>query len=229
MKRFSVFFVKAIFALILCACFLGACGKNKPAEDALDSDTSYAFGMLIGLEYNFDGLDVDYDALTSGFRDATSKKKTRYTRDEAMSKFDNAIAAIMARKAEKNKTEGEAFLAKNKERDGVVTTDSGLQYEVLTRGNGAKPAASNTVRVHYEGTLIDGTVFDSSYEAGKPIEFHLDRVIPGWIEGVQLMNVGSTYRFVIPSELAYGQEGMGGAIPPNATLSFKIELLAIVK
>ena len=119
------------------------------------------------------------------------------------------------------------FLAANKERSGVKTTASGLQYEVLTEGEGESPAATDTVAVHYEGKLVDGTVFDSSYQRGEPAVFPLDRVIPGWTEGLQLMKPGAKYRFTIPPELGYGPEGAGGVIPPNAVLQFDVELLAV--
>lgn len=119
------------------------------------------------------------------------------------------------------------FLAANKERSGVTTTASGLQYEVLTEGKGESPVPTDTVAVHYEGKLVDGTVFDSSYQRGEPAVFRLDQVIPGWTEGVQLMKPGAKYRFTIPPELGYGPEGAGGVIPPNAVLQFDVELLAI--
>jgi len=125
-----------------------------------------------------------------------------------------------------NLEKGKAFLAENGQREGIVITESGLQYEVITLGSGPKPEASSTVEVHYEGTLIDGTVFDSSYERGESISFPLNRVIAGWTEGVQLMPVGSTYKFYIPSELAYGGRNTG-SIPAHSTLIFKIELLGI--
>jgi FKBP-type peptidyl-prolyl cis-trans isomerase len=118
------------------------------------------------------------------------------------------------------------YLSQNKEKPGVITTDSGLQYSVIREGSGPKPAAKDTVLVHYEGKLIDGTVFDSSYARGQPAAFPLDQVIPGWTEGVQLMSVGSKYHFVVPPGLAYGAQGAGGVIPPGAVLEFDIELLA---
>lgn len=118
------------------------------------------------------------------------------------------------------------FLAENKEKPGVITTASGLQYRVIREGTGPKPGAKDTVLVHYEGKLIDGTVFDSSYSRGQPAAFPLDQVIPGWTEGVQLMPVGSKYHFVVPPQLAYGAQGAGGVIPPGAVLEFDIELLA---
>lgn len=128
--------------------------------------------------------------------------------------------------AMENLKKGEAFLAENAKKEGVVSTASGLQYEVLTQGSGPQPTASSTVEVHYEGTLIDGTQFDSSYERGESISFPLNRVIKGWTEGVQLMKTGSVYKFYIPSELAYGSQ-LKGSIPPNSVLIFKIELLGI--
>ena len=129
--------------------------------------------------------------------------------------------------SKKAKAEGEAFLAENAKREGVKTTESGLQYEVLEATIGQKPKATDTVRVHYEGTLIDGTVFDSSYKRGESISFPLNGVIKGWTEGLQLMAVGSKYKFFIPYQLAYGEHGAGASIPPYAALIFTVELLGI--
>ncbi len=128
---------------------------------------------------------------------------------------------------EENKAAGEAFLSENSKKDGVITTASGLQYTVLTEGEGASPSATDRVTVHYKGTTIDGDEFDSSYSHGQPATFPLNRVIAGWTEGVQLMKEGAKYRFYIPSELAYGQHGAGGAIGPNETLIFDVELIKI--
>lgn len=130
--------------------------------------------------------------------------------------------------AERNRQEGEVFLRENATKDGVVTTASGLQYMVLEESDAEKPVATDQVKVHYRGTLLDGTEFDSSYKRGQPASFGLQRVIAGWTEGVQLMSVGSKYRFFIPSSLAYGQRGAGPLIGPNATLIFDVELLEIV-
>jgi len=237
MKKFSIF-IKAVFVLLICVGLLGACKKgDKPAEDALDSDSSYAFGMLMASQMKggmgVDDLKFDYDAFKEGFKAFNEAKETRLSIEQAGNKIDEVMNRIQAKndektwlEGEKNRTEGEAYLAENRNKPGVITTASGLQYEVIVQGNGAKPAATDEVRVHYEGSLLDGTVFDSSYSRGEPIEFPLNMVIPGWTEGVQLMNTGSTYRFVIPSDLAYGPSGAGGAIPPNATLIFKVELLS---
>lgn len=128
---------------------------------------------------------------------------------------------------EENKAKGTAFLAENGKKAGVTTTASGLQYRVITQGTGAKPLATDKVKVHYKGTLIDGSEFDSSYKRGEPIEFPLNGVIKGWTEGVQLMNVGSKFEFFIPSDLAYGDREVGGVIPAGSTLIFEVELLGI--
>jgi FKBP-type peptidyl-prolyl cis-trans isomerase len=134
------------------------------------------------------------------------------------------LSSLMSQTA---KEKGEAFLQENAKKEGVKTTASGLQYEVLTEGTGKKPGPTDTVRVHYRGTLLDGTEFDSSYKRGDPISFRLNQVIPGWTEGLQLMSEGSTYRLFIPSNLAYGPRGAGGVIGPDETLIFEVELLAV--
>jgi FKBP-type peptidyl-prolyl cis-trans isomerase len=140
-----------------------------------------------------------------------------------------AFLEVMAKRAEENKARELAFLEENGKKPGVTITDSGLQYEVITEGTGSKPTAEDIVRVNYEGTLMDGTVFDSTYTRGEPAEFPLYGVIPGWTEGIQLMSEGSSYRFYIPSALAYGEQGAGSVIPPYSTLIFKVELLSIIK
>ena len=160
-------------------------------------------------------------------------KLTEAQRAQVRQRFAAALqerrAAEMQAKAASNATEGQAFLAANKDKAGVETTASGLQYQVLEAGDGEKPTAEDVVRVHYKGTLLDGTEFDSSYERGEPAMFSLAQVVPGWQEGIALMPVGSKYRLWIPSELAYGEMGTpNGEIGPNATLVFEVELLEIV-
>ena len=241
MKKLSALSVKTALVLLICAALLSACNKgDKLHGDALDKDTSYAFGMFMAqVSSEMMGLkDVhfDYKAFMEGFKAYNEAEETRLTWDKAMEKINTAVEQIHSQKNEKLKLEGEkskeagdAYLAENKNRGGVTTTASGLQYEVVSQGSGEKPGPQDTVKVHYEGTLINGTVFDSSYQRGEPAEFPVGRVIPGWVEGIQLMNVGSTYRFVIPSDLAYGEQGAGEVIPPNSTLVFKVELLDIAK
>jgi len=216
-----------------------ASAQNTNSAEAMDKDTSYAFGMLMANQlvgqFGITGMQFDYDAFKEGFRDYIEARGTRLTQEKSMEKINTAFSKLQARQEEemllegkKNLEEGEAYLAANKRRPNVITTSSGLQYEVLTEGRGAKPKPGDTVKVHYEGTLINGSVFDSSYQRGQPTEFSLEYIIPGFAEGLQLMREGSTYRLFIPPNLAYGSAG-NGPIPPNATLIFRIELLSIVR
>jgi FKBP-type peptidyl-prolyl cis-trans isomerase len=192
----------------------------------------YGIGANIGMnivnQMPMDELNVD--SLIQGLRDAISGE-LQMSEEELMAAiqtFAMAQQAKMAAQAEADAQQGRDFLTQNGQRDSVTTTASGLQYEVLESGaGGPKPSENSTVTVHYHGTLMDGTVFDSSVERGQPASFPLNGVIPGWTEGVQLMSVGDKFRFTIPSELAYGASGAGGAIPPNATLIFDVELLEI--
>jgi len=210
--------------------------KPEPATapEATPANVSYAYGTVIARQLKQMGLQVDTTELVKGMSDTLEGKEPRLTQAQAqkvlMAFQEQAMKekeAGAATASVKNKEEGTAFLAKNGKREGVTTTKSGLQYEVLKKGDGAKPAATDTVKVHYHGTLLNGTVFDSSVERGEPTTFPLNGVIPGWTEGVQLMNVGSKFKFAIPSDLAYGDRGAGGDIGPGATLIFEVELLAI--
>jgi FKBP-type peptidyl-prolyl cis-trans isomerase len=189
--------------------------------------TGYAFGMMIGDDLKTSGLEMDYAAFTEGLRAAMGKSETRYTQEEAVAIVQAAFQAAMEKRGEENRAAEEAFLAENGARPEVLTTASGLQYEVLTEGDGEKPGPQDTVLVHYEGKLIDGTVFDSSYDQ-EQAEIPLDRVIQGWAEGIQLMGVGSKYKFYIPSNLAYGANGAGQVIPPYSTLIFTVELFGVM-
>ena len=174
--------------------------------------------------------DIDLGVLMQAVRTALGKGQPLLSEQEAMATMQAYMTKKQGMAGQKNREEGAAFLSKNKSQPGVVTTPSGLQYQVLRPGNGARPTATSKVRVNYEGKLLDGTVFDSSYQRGEPAEFGLNQVIAGWTEGVALMPVGSKYRFWIPSSLAYGASGtQGGPIGPDATLSFDVELMGILQ
>jgi len=188
---------------------------------------SYSIGVLFANSLEQQGItEVNAEMIAAGLNDALAGQ-AKVTMQEAQGQFQRFAQAKQAAKFEVNKSAGEEFLAKNKTRPEVKTTDSGLQYEVLQAGDGASPAATDKVKVHYHGTLLDGTVFDSSVERGEPISFGLNQVIPGWTEGVQLMQVGAKYRFFIPQELAYGARGAGQDIKPFSALIFEVELLDI--
>ena len=179
-------------------------------------------------------VDVDWNLIAQGMKDAAAGSKTRLTQDEAKAVLNEVQTEIQKQQQEKaqqaaaaNKTEGEAFLAANKSKDGVVTLPSGLQYKILTAGAGPKPTASDSVKCNYRGTLIDGKEFDSSYKRGQPATFEVGQVIKGWTEALQLMPVGSKWQIFVPSSLGYGERGAGAEIGPNATLIFEVELLSI--
>lgn len=196
---------------------------------------SYALGMSMGNNFKSSGIEeLNIKEFADGVSAVFEGAQPKMSYDEAKNVIRNFFMALEAKQneaaakmGEVNKAAGEAFLAENAKRAEVKTTESGLQYEVLAEGNGEKPAASDTVVVHYTGTLIDGTVFDSSVERGTPATFGVTQVIPGWVEALQLMQVGAKWRLYIPSDLAYGPRGAGGAIGPNATLIFDVELLQI--
>jgi FKBP-type peptidyl-prolyl cis-trans isomerase FklB len=195
---------------------------------------SYALGMNLGANLRRQSVEVDPNILARGFKDALAGGKTLLTEDEARAVL-TAVQNDMRKKGqekmqqagEANKKEGEAFLAANKTKDGVVTLPSGLEYKILTPGTGPKPTASDTVVCNYRGTLIDGKEFDSSYKRGQPATFPVGGVIKGWTEALQLMPVGSKWQLFIPSDLAYAERGTGADIGPNATLVFEVELLSI--
>ena len=189
---------------------------------------SYALGLLIG--HNLKGMNID-GLVTAEFTRAVEQvlkgEKAEMTEVQAQGMVQEYMKEQQELAGREAREAGEKFLAENAKREGVITTASGLQYEVLTEAIGQKPVATDSVRCHYEGRLIDGTVFDSSYQRGEPTSFPLQGVIKGWTEGLQLMNLGAKFRFFIPYELAYGAQGAGGSIPPYAALVFDVELLGI--
>ncbi len=206
--------------------------KNQPKTKK--EKINYSIGVTLGRNLTMQGIDVDQTYLIQGLKDALSKSATLMTDNEmetTMTAFQEELMAKMQEKqlrdGDKNKKVGEDFLAANKKKEGVVTLPSGLQYKIIKAGNGPKPSADQTVRVHYKGTLIDGTEFDSSYKRGEPAEFPVGQVIKGWVEAIQLMPVGSKWQLFIPSDLAYGPNGAGQMIGPNSTLIFEVELLGI--
>ncbi len=197
---------------------------------------SYMIGMQLGQSLEPIKDDIDLDTVMKAVRTTLDDGELLMTPEQAQqvaAAFGERMQAKMTAEAEaagqKNLTDGAAFLAANGRKTGVTTTASGLQYEVMTAGDGTRPTADDAVRVHYKGTLLDGTTFDSSYDRGEPVVFAIGQVVPGWQEGLQLMPVGSKYRLWVPSALGYGEQGTpGGPIGPNATLVFEVELLEIV-
>lgn len=205
------------------------------ALDTLTQRLSYIVGENMAHQLKDDGLELDTDAITLAINDVMAGKPSRMTEAEKRSTVEQVQKesqarqmAVQAEQSAKNKAAGEAYLAENAKKEGVITTASGLQYKELVAGEGAKPSKSDRVKVHYKGTLIDGTVFDSSYDRGEPIVFPVTGVIAGWVEGLQLMSVGSKFELAIPSDLAYGERGSGPVIGADATLVFEVELLEIV-
>jgi len=221
-------------ALVLSAALLSlaACEKKEAAQTQINIEAdedrfSYALGMVIGERVLKQYGDVDYDLMLEGIKAQHKDAETLITLDEAGESLQAKLEKTLAKQTEENKAVGAAYLESHAKKEGVQVTESGLQYIVITEGDGIKPKATDEVTVHYRGTLIDGTEFDSSYSRDAPTSFTLNQVIPGWTEGVQLMSVGSKYLFVIPYELGYGERGAGGSIGPYETLIFEVELLEI--
>jgi FKBP-type peptidyl-prolyl cis-trans isomerase len=221
-------------ALVLFAALLSlsACEKKDaaPTQSNLETEAdrfSYALGMVIGERVLKQYGDVDYDLLLEGIKLQHKDQATLISLDEAGEVLKTQLEQTLATQTDENKSRGADYLKSHAEKEGVQITESGLQYIVITEGDGIKPKATDEVTVHYRGTLIDGTEFDSSYSRNAPASFTLNQVIPGWTEGVQLMSIGSKYLFVIPYELGYGERGAGGSIGPYETLIFEVELLEI--
>ena len=215
---------------LLAACTSGGSAKLNDFKDS----SSYAIGMNMGTGLKRSQADVDLPTLIQGITDVVRERQPQLTPQEAdvllrtlTGQLEEAAAGRREVEAVENKEAGATYRTENAHREAVTTTQSGLQYEVLTQGSGPTPKATDPVRVHYRGTLIDGSEFDSSYDGGQPVTFPLNGVIRGWTEALQLMPVGSKYRIVLPPELGYGERGAPPNIPPNATLIFEVELLGI--
>lgn len=234
--------MKRIVGMALFACLLvpgqiqaqdaGKTGELKTFEEKL----SYSLGLDVGTYFKGMGEKLDYDILVQGLGDAFHGKPPLLNQEE-MQAVQQEFSQKMQAKQEaqlkelqaQNKKAGDEYLAKNKEKKGVMVTESGLQYEVVKEGTGATPKADDTVKVHYKGTKIDGTVFDDSYKRGEPAVFGVNQVIPGWTETLQLMKEGATFKVAIPSNLAYGEQGVPPMIEPNSVLLFEVELISIEK
>lgn len=189
---------------------------------------SYSLGVNVAKSVKSQGLEsIDSDAIAKAFKDVFEGNTLEISEEEANIVLQDYFGKLANVKQKANVEAGQKFLDENAKRDGVVTTATGLQYEVLKEGSGDSPKETDNVTVHYHGTLIDGTVFDSSVDRGQPATFPVNGVIPGWVEALQLMNPGAKYKLFIPSNLAYGERGAGGAIGPNATLVFEVELISI--
>jgi len=229
--------MKRRLAMVVCAvvALSGASFAADAPELKGDKEKlSYSIGMDIGGNLKQGSVEVDPDLLAKGLKDSYGGGKTLLTEDEARQAIMTFQEALMAKQAEakrklaeKNKAEGEIFLAENAKKKGVKTLPSGLQYKEIVPGTGKSPKATDTVTTHYKGTLIDGTEFDSSYKRGQPATFQVSGVIPGWTEALQLMKEGAKWQLFVPSNLAYGEQGAGREIGPNATLIFEVELISV--
>ena len=236
-------FNRTLLAVAVASLTLVACKKDETsvpkitkAEELTTDAQKFGYAIGVDLARSLQPVkdDVDIKALEAGL-DTVFAGGTSVLDDAAREQIKNTVAEKLQKKqleertatANKAKEEGEKFLAENGKKDGVKTTASGLQYQVLTEGKGDSPKATDTVTVHYKGTLLNGETFDSSYDRGQPVSFPLQNVIPGWTEGLQLMKPGAKYKFVIPSALAYGERGAGVKIGPNSTLVFEVELLSV--
>ena len=214
-------YLRVIASMIFVALMAAGCTAEEKAvkpEVTLDSAKnriSYTIGVNIGQDFKTQKMDIDPDVLLEGLNDSMAGKELRMTE--------------MEQRATKNKEEGEAFLAENAKKEGIVVTESGLQYKIVEPGEGDSPGPNDVATVHYRGTLIDGKQFDSSYDRGQPATFPVGGVIAGWTEALQLMKPGAKWQLFIPSELAYGERGAGQDIGPNAVLTFDVELISVEK
>ena len=231
MKRITVLFAAVLLVLPVLA---GAEEKAKPVLDSFEKKISYALGADVGKYFSQLGDEVDFDLLVEGLTDGFNKAELALTQEEIIAvqtEFGQRLQAKqeaqLAELKKQNLEDGMAYLEENKKKDGVIVTESGLQYEILTKGEGAVPTPEDQVKVDYAGSLIDGTEFDSSIKRGQPVVFPVNQVIAGWSEALQLLPVGSKARLVIPSDLAYGEQGVPPQIPPNSVLVFEVTLHGI--
>lgn len=225
----------AVAAVCIALALPGAArAADAPAPKGEKERLGYSIGMDIGATLKRQGVEVDAESLAKGMKDAFTGGKTLLTEDEARAEIEAYQKRMMEKQAEemkklgeKNKAEGERFLAENAKKEGVKTLPSGLQYKVIAPGTGKTPKATDSVTTHYKGTLIDGTEFDSSYRRGQPATFPVSGVIPGWTEALQLMKEGARWQIFLPPSLAYGERGVGRDIGPNSTLIFEVELISV--
>lgn len=217
-------------AVLVGAIAVSVSAQQTQQNSVLKTDkdkVSYAIGLTFGSNLKKQGVEFDPNVLLQGIKDASGGGKTLLTDAEVKDVLTNYQKQLVSAKSDKNLKEGEAFLAANKKKEGVVTLPDGLQYKVLKQGTGPKPKSTDTVVTNYRGTLIDGTEFDSSYSRNEPAEFPVNGVIPAWTEALQLMPVGSKWQLFVPAKLAYGERGAGGVIEPNSCLVFEVELMQI--
>jgi len=229
--------MKRRLAMAMCAAVAlsgAAFAADAPELKNEKEKISYSIGMDIGGNLKRGSIEVDPDILAKGLKDSYGGGKTILTEDEARKTITDFQKTLMAKQAEtmqklgeKNKADGEKFLAENAKKEGVKSLPSGLQYKEIAPGTGKSPKATDTVTTHYKGTLIDGTEFDSSYKRGQPASFQVSGVIPGWTEALQLMKEGAKWQLFVPSNLAYGEKGAGREIGPNAALIFEVELISV--
>ncbi|RYY01294.1 MAG: FKBP-type peptidyl-prolyl cis-trans isomerase [Gammaproteobacteria bacterium] len=230
----------AMIGLMASAALVVGCKEDAKKQDdgaklqTLEQKASYIIGQGMGKQFKQSDFNLETDSFVLAINDLKAGTPARISEEESQKIMQELTEGLKKKQEEKakqlsetNKTAGEKFLAENKTKEGVQTTASGLQYKVITAGNGVKPKATDTVKVHYEGKLLDGTVFDSSIKRGEPVEFPVNGVIPGWVEALQLMPQGSKWEVYIPSDLAYGPTGQGPTIPPASTLIFTVELLEV--
>lgn len=226
---------KTLLAGFISLCAVSAFADSPQLTSTLDK-LSYSIGVDLGKNFKVQGININPQAMNQGMTDAMAGKQLMLSdadMKKSMTDFQKEMMAKrnadFAKKADDNKAKGAAFLLENKAKPGVVTLPSGLQYKIITKGEGVKPTRDDTVVVDYTGTLIDGQVFDSSKKTGQPATFKVSQVIPGWTEALQLMPAGSTWELYIPSDLAYGSRSLGGPIGPNETLIFNVHLLEVKK